>query len=59
MINVYWSPWYRQSNLYVDNYLNYPELDSAYLDLVKGKDNSNHAIAAMLSKQSLTENHSP
>jgi hypothetical protein len=43
MINVYWSPWYRQSNLYVDNYLNYPELDSAYLDLVKGKDNSNHA----------------
>lgn len=43
MINVYWSPWYRDERLYKENYLTHYEIDNLYADLVKKKDNSNFA----------------
>jgi len=41
MITVYWSPWYRDVNIYKENYLCYHDIDSVYSDLVKNKNEEN------------------
>ena len=41
MTTVYWSPWYINHDLYVENYLAHHELENVYSELVEFKNKSN------------------